>query len=62
VEPGDPDALARAIEQMVRDLPADRRREPRHQELVERYSHESCRKTLQKELYRIAARKPIDRT
>ena len=55
VEPGDPAALAGAIERVVADMKNATTRERMHPELVDRYSIGSCRTLLQRELYRIAA-------
>ena len=55
VEPGDPQALATAIERVVAEMENDTIRDRLHPELVEQYSIGACRTLLQREIYRPAS-------
>jgi glycosyltransferase involved in cell wall biosynthesis len=55
VEPGDPQALAVVIEELVGEVKNNTMRQRLHSEFVEQYSIAACRSTLQHEIYRLAA-------
>ena len=55
VAPGDPAALAQAIETVVSQVLVTPYRERSHPELVDRYSGAASRRALQREVYRLAA-------
>jgi glycosyltransferase involved in cell wall biosynthesis len=55
VEPGDPRALATAIEELVAEVRSATSRQRLHPEFVDQYSVDTCRKTLQREIDRLAA-------